>query len=186
MDEDDEMGNGLELDLERRATDRLLNDLRTNGFRDARQKYMEDESLMQAGFDTAYSLLVRLGFSIGQVRANLSTCHDSALLASVNHRLDAIETFAFDSRVEWIESNRSIESISRVVNEITLLLGELNAAFKTTKPTVVSLGSIFAQIDARLVGSKCRNGHEDGDADDEQESDRKQVDNLLNSFNKIF
>lgn len=99
MDEyDEDLGQTDNLTLEQRSTEKMLNDLRTSGYRDGRQRHMEDEERMQAGFDTAYKRLVRLGFQTGRVRASVVSLvrKDSALLAAVNHRLEMIETFAYE------------------------------------------------------------------------------------------
>lgn len=161
MDEDDLRDHGGGLELEQRSTDRLLNDLRTNGYRDARQKFMEDETLMQAGFDAAYTQLVRLGFLVGQVRASSnSIVRDSATLAAINHRLDAIEKFAFENRVHWSNDSSSPLSCQFIqsVQEFSNMLSELSSSLKTTQtPSIATLNHLFAQLDSRLAGELTSN-----------------------------
>lgn len=142
MDDDD---NEDTFAVEQRTTERHLNDLRTNGYRDARQKYMEDEALMQAGFDSSYAQLVRLGFRLGQVRIlGRTSGFDSGFMAALNHRLDAVDAVSFESLVRWSEgSDPDLTPVSDLVRRLDHALGQLLDG----KTTAVDL---LGQLDAVL------------------------------------
>lgn len=194
MDEDDMDGGGFsgggvnELAVERRTTDRLLNDLRTNGYRDARQKFMEDETLMQAGFDAAYTRLVKLGFSVGRVRASVNTMvRDSAILAAVNHRLDGVESFAYDAQIEWppnADYFRLVQTVNRIASSLDELVKEIKSTTTNTQSFIAVIGPKLAHLDAGLAGERnLTNENNDNNDDELMDPDRKHVDNLND---KIF
>lgn len=50
------------LEIEKRTTNRELDEIKKGGYRDGRQKYAEDETLMQKGFDAGYKEFVKSAF----------------------------------------------------------------------------------------------------------------------------
>jgi len=115
---------------------------------------MEDETQMQAGFDTAYRILVRVGFLIGRVRASIAdSIRDSAILAAINHRLDMVETFAYESLIQWpVDSRPQLEIISQLDQKLT----ELHSVVKSDINSA-TLVQIFSYFDSRFSGD----GHND-------------------------
>lgn len=125
VEEDDfgmDGGSEQNLTFEQRSTERALNDLRTSGYRDGRQMFMEDERLIQTGFDAAYKMFVKLGMLAGQVRSlSASLVKDSATLARLNDKLEKIETFPYETKIEWqTEGNGDVTPLMGPVNQIIL------------------------------------------------------------------
>jgi hypothetical protein len=111
MDEEDIFENeSADFLVEQRTTDRLMNDIYSNGYRDAFQSSSEDDKLLQRGFDDAYKLFVRLGALIGEIKSLCSyaplitrrVANSSAFLARLNNKLDKIEKeMTYESLIVW-------------------------------------------------------------------------------------
>lgn len=103
FDEEDDENTGVDYMVEMRATERLMNEIRTSGFRDGTQEFLQDEQLIQSGFDQSFKLFGKLGFLIGQIRALSSgLIKDSCFLAKLNDKLERIENFNYESKIEFI------------------------------------------------------------------------------------
>jgi hypothetical protein len=123
MEDDDFFGGdepacaGLSSDfmIEKKSTERLMNDIQSNGYRDAYQEYSENEALIQLGFDSAYKMFTKCGFLIGQIKSlctyssKLNKIQDlSCFLARLNNKLDKIEKqFNYENLINWNEDNNN-------------------------------------------------------------------------------
>ncbi len=137
---DDDFGEtdlfGSDYVVEQRATERHLADLSTNGFRDARQKYSEDERLIQIGFDIGYQQLVKLAFLTGQLRSICANSarlkQSSAFLAMLNHKLDKLEKLHYEKLLNW--------KVNAIVNN------EMEPCLADLSPVIVDLESRLNQF----------------------------------------
>ena len=87
----DDEDNNRDFLIEQKSTERHLNDIKSSGFRDGTQENMENEALIQSGFDESYKIFVNLAFKIGDLRALSSNlCQDSCFLAKLNDKLDKV------------------------------------------------------------------------------------------------
>ena len=113
--------------VEQRATERLLNELTTNGYRDARQKFAEEEKLIQLGFDIGYQQLVKLAFLTGQIRSICSNYpnlkSDSAFLARLNDKLEKIEKLNYEKLINWkVKNNHDHENVEPCLNDLRIVI----------------------------------------------------------------
>lgn len=124
---DDTSNNDYAVD--QKSTERLLSEIRASGFRDSFQEHMEDEQHLQLGFDMAYPLICRIAFISGKIRSfgiysNLMK-GNSALLAHLNAKLEAIEKYSFHLYLDWSIVSSSSEKCVPAAGEFTVVLNEL-------------------------------------------------------------
>ena len=178
MDEDDFIddttNNHNDFMLEQRSTDRMRDEIKSNGYRDGYQKHFEDEKLMQIGFDIAYARLSEIAFLCGQIKAMAAYSStfgkDSSFLARLNDKLDKIEQFKFDSLLEFKANSGQEES------EQTSLKNLLDDYRQRLLNVRERMGTFTGKIDLEALSIK----PEAAEAA-EEDADR-QVENDLNSL----
>ena len=153
----DDFGSGddaSDFRVEQQATDRHLKELNSSGFRDGQHNFMENEAIMQTGFDQAYKLFYRLAFLAGKTRALslhsvIPLRNDSAFLAKIAHKLECVESYDYAKLIQWklfitYNSNEAqhVEArLDEVDKLVALVETELNAlnqaimAFNTSHNT---------------------------------------------------
>ena len=153
MEEDDDFyGDSHEASafvIEQRSTERLLDEIHSSGYRDAHQKFMEDEKQLQIGFDAAYVLFCRIGFLTGQIKsyAIYLNCfkHDSAFMAKLTDKLDKLARFNFENYFEWDEDMRPN------LNNLKRLVASLEANFNRFKTKLISLTNQPVDIEGNNI-----------------------------------
>ena len=178
-------GQGPDYMLDQRSTDRLMQEITSQGYRDAYQSQFEDEKLMQVGFDLAFEQLAPVSFLVGQIRslaAHSSVLNrDSAFLARLNDKLERIERNNYERWLEWRSddpllglSDQQLESVVREhQNHLTAFKALLSQLSSARKPAG-SLNEAMSSLDAI------------GTAPDEQDEPVAQLDTLntmLDSWN---
>ena len=112
--------------VDQRSTERSMQDIYSNGYRDAYQKHSEDEKLLQYGFNCSYKLFVKLGLLIGQIKSICSYSSSvtgkvadwSSFLARVNCKLDRIEKqYNYARLISWNKESKELEPDFRRVIE---------------------------------------------------------------------
>ena len=97
--------HNLDFKIEQRATERHLKELNASGFRDGHQKWMENEALMQSGFDRAYKLFYKLAFLTGKIKAlslqSNPLKNDNVFQVKISEKLQSIEKFNYSSLIKW-------------------------------------------------------------------------------------
>ncbi len=102
--------NSDEIILEQRSTERLKSQIKATGYRDGIQKFMENETHLQLGFDLAYSFFARIGFFVGQFRSlgtYLDSCKkDSVFLTQLYDKLEKIENNNYELFLIWSDERK--------------------------------------------------------------------------------
>lgn len=133
MDDSDPFGDDgatttCDYAAEQRTTERMLDDIRSNGFRDGHQKYMENEAYLQIGFDQAYKIFAKLAILTGQVRSLSSKLisNNSSLLARLNDKLDKIDSYPYETKITWNHQLQpNFDSVVQLVSDFVLRLSQL-------------------------------------------------------------
>ncbi|CAF1139356.1 unnamed protein product [Brachionus calyciflorus] len=179
FDEDDNKDFLIEL----RSTERHLNDVKTSGFRDATQEFMENESLIQSGFDSSYKIFVKLAFRIGEIRALSSNlCKNSCFLAKLNDKLDKIENFDYDSRIHWsFDLNNVVPDYSQVIELVNYFTSNLNDLKEILSN--FSSENLVEKLDDNLNKFKIKIESEDDLLDETDSQNVNLLNNLLENWN---
>jgi hypothetical protein len=191
MDDDIFEDDGKDFLIEQKSTERLMNDIYSNGYRDAFQAHSEDEKLHQKGFDDSYPLFVRLGVLLGQIRSMCSygpimrckVANLSAFLARLNNKLDKIEKeMNYESLIAWKDNDtlepdysRVIESIRGFETKLTDFKDRLSVLVKDSSNSFKSVDECMNSLDENV-----KIEYEDFDAD-ENPNTKKNFD-LLNDL----
>ena len=176
MFDDFESDTNLDFRVEQRATERLLQEINASGFRDGHQKFMENESLMQSGFDHAYKLFFKLAFLVGKVKAlSLHSSvfkSDSLFLAKVSHKLESLEKFEFAGLIAWkplitynVRDDQNVEAkfdglealISNFESQLALLtqcIGEFNISRSSND--LARVNYVLDNLSVASVDSNCQ------------------------------
>lgn len=133
-DDDDFKSNQYEIQLEQRSTERIKNEMKLQGYRDAHQKEMENEVYLQLGFDLGYKLFARISFIIGQIRSLAIYLdvfkNDSAFLAQVLNKLDQIESFSeYDKYLQWNKLELNSSSLVLYLGSLEMKLNKFKDHF---------------------------------------------------------
>ena len=122
MDEDDV---NEEFIIEQRASERHREELRLNGYRDGYQALMNDESLMQHGFDAAFGIACRVGFLLGRIRAVAfhGNVRDAATLCDKMNRIEKQLLAELDKYIVW-QKRRNEDKFEPSYNYLTSQLEE--------------------------------------------------------------
>ena len=176
--------------LEQRSTDRMREEIKSNGYRDGYQKHFEDEKLMQIGFDIAYKRLSAIAFLCGQIKSMAAYSSvfgkDSAFLARLNDKLDKIEHFKFDNLLEWQQPNSpgqvpmpNEQNLIRFLDDYQqklLKLSECLATYSVTK-------GASNKIDLEALSMEARNDSDEADVNAEAERVEKDLNSLIENLN---
>jgi hypothetical protein len=187
---DDENKNEIEslILLDQRATERHLSQIRSSGFRDAHQLFMENEQLMQVGFDQAYESLVKIAFLCGQLKAICSNSarlqKDTAFLAKLNDKLDKIQTYSYETRLAWRvdEANRSVQIDS---SDLKYFLKQNEDKLNSFKHQLISLEGTSSELGEQLNQLEMKNTSDDtNDQEEEAEMAKfQQLNDILETLN---
>ena len=140
--------------VDQRATDRLMSEIGSNGFRDGYQSQFESEPLMQRGFDAAYTRLAQVSFLVGQIRALAAHSRaDSAFLARLSDKLERIEKNSYELLLDWrpgdesatdVDETKLLTAASEHQTRLAAFKDLLLARLKTPTPPSVSLADLEA------------------------------------------
>ena len=146
-----DFGDESELDIEQRATERNLSQIRLSGYRDGLHKFSEDETSLQLGFDAAYAALVSLAFVCGQIRAigAGSAKANSAFLAKLNHKIDQIEQNSFENLLVWVNTEEF--NAEKLKSAISNLEQRLNTLKTNLQSTTTDLETILDGFELQLT-----------------------------------
>ena len=155
-DEDDFFARGdtghrsVDLGVEQRATERKLNELTVSGYRDGRARHSDDEALIQLGFDLGYKQLARIAFASGQLKAacfqstRAQLARDSAFMARLAHKLEQLETHAYERVLRWHMSpatsgvDVSADELARVLASVERRLVDFKTFVMMTPPAAAA------------------------------------------------
>lgn len=174
--------------VDQKSTERHLNEIRSSGFRDAHQLFMENEQLMQVGFDQAYESIVKIAFLCGQLKAicsNSATLHkDTAFLAKLNDKLDKIQTHPYEMKLGW-----RVEETSRSVqidpSEFKDFLKQYEDKLNSLKSQLVSFKNNSSELGEKLNQLEMQNASDDMNDEEEGQEMAKfhQLNDLLETLN---
>ncbi len=152
-DDDDFFGGGSQsvnqdYIVEQRSTDRLLADITAGGFRDGRQKFMEDEKHLQLGFDLAYRLMCKTAFIVGKIKSfsiysNVAK-GNTAFLARLNQKLETIEKYTFELFLNWSASSKSSDNVEPSFECLIQCLAELENKLGAYASVCLNSGDFMA------------------------------------------
>lgn len=170
--------------VEQKTTERHLNQIKVNGFRDGTQSFMENEALIQQGFDSSYKIFSSLGFQLGEIRAlGPLVCKDSCCLAKLNDKLDKIENFNYESRIHWsFDSSNVIPDFSQVIETVNYFKDKLNElkqilmSFSNEK-SIQKLNDNLNKISIKY------DDEQDDIMDEEERKNFKLLNNLIENWN---
>lgn len=144
---DDPLDTKYELKIEERDAERLKNEMKLTGYRDAYQKELENEACLQYGFDVAYKQFSRVGFLIGQIRSLViyldAIKYDSAFLSQVFTKLDLIESYSnYELLIEWSVEQVKADKLNAFLTNLEFKLNKfkdhlLNSSFMTDFKQVI-------------------------------------------------
>lgn len=179
----DDFGDESDFSVEKKTTERHLNEIKTNGFRDGTQSFMENETLIQQGFDSSYKIFSTLGFRLGEVKAlGPLVCKDSCFLAKLNDKLDKIENFNYDTQIHWsFDSNSVVPDYTQVMDIVNYFLVKLSEL----KQILMSFSSekSLQKLDDNLNKITIKYDDQDDFMDEEEKKNINSLSNLLENWN---
>ena len=142
FEDDFECGNKKDFIVDQNANNRMLSEINTAGYRDGLQKFMEDETHLQRGFDFGFKILSRLAFLVGHVKSTVAFAHfsknDSSLLAKINDKLEKIENYNYELMLDWdlTKSNdANVEKLEKDIRDLEKKLENFREHFKNLRLT---------------------------------------------------
>ena len=171
--------------LDQRSTERAMQEITSQGYRDAYQSQFEDEKLMQVGFDIAFKKLAPVSFLVGQIRSLAAHSRilnrDSAFLARLNDKLERIERNSYERLLEWRSddpvtglSDQQLETVVQEhQNHLTAFKSLLSQLASAKKPSG-TLSEAMSSLNA--IGT-------DADEQDEPVAQLDTLNSLLDSWN---
>ena len=191
MFDDFESDTNLDYKLEQQSTERHLRELNASGFRDGHQKWMENEALMQSGFDHAYKLFFKLAFLIGKVKSLSlqSSClkNETLFQAKIVHKLQSIEKCNFSTLIRWkmliTYNTRDVNNVEPNLEEIEKLISYYIAQLEILNKSILAFGTSKSFNDLSNLNSILDNFNVMSNQTSEQTLENEDLNSIIENLN---
>ena len=191
MFDDFESDTNLDYKLEQQSTERHLRELNASGFRDGHQKWMDNEALMQLGFDHAYKLFFKLAFLIGKVKSlslqSSSLKNETLFQAKIVHKLQSIEKCNFSTLIRWkmliTYNTRDVNNVEPNFEEIEKLINYYIAQLEILNKSILAFGTSKSFNELSNLNSILDNFNVMSNQTSEQTLENEELNSIIENLN---